>query len=67
MLFECEGEKQGNVIHVGVSVAGNFLLLEGQAPLRSSGINAAHICYMVIFDLIFVSRLKMLLICEKNC
>ena len=58
MLFECEGEKQGNVIHVGVSVAGNFLLLEGQPPLRSSGINAAHICYIVIFDLIFVSRLK---------
>ena len=58
MLFECEGEKQGNVIHVGVSVAGNFLLLEAQAPLRSSGINAAHICYIVIFDFIFVSCLK---------
>ena len=58
MLFECEGEKQGNVIHVGVSVAGNFLLLEAQAPLRSSGINAGHICYIVIFDLIFVSYLK---------
>ena len=58
MLFECEGEKQGNIIHVAVSVAGNFLFLEGQAPLRSSGINAARICYLVIFDLIFVSCLK---------
>ena len=58
MLFECEGEKQGNVIHVGGTVAGNFLLLEAQAPLRSSGIHAAHICYIVIFDLIFVWRLK---------
>ena len=26
MLFVCEVEKQGNVIHVGVSVAGTLLL-----------------------------------------
>ena len=44
MLFVCEVEKQGNIIHVGVSVPGNFLHLEGQAPLRSSGIDAARIC-----------------------
>ena len=31
MLFVCEVENQGNVIHGGVYVAGNFLLLEGQA------------------------------------
>ena len=58
MLFVCEVEKQRNVIHVGVVVAANFLLVEGQAPLRSSGINAARICYLVICDLIFVSCLK---------
>ena len=56
MFFVCEVEKQGNVIHFGASVAGNFiLLLEGQAPLRSSGIDAARIWYLVILDLVFVS------------
>ena len=55
MLFVCEVEKQGNVFHVGVSVAGNFLLLEGQAQMRSSGIDAARIWYLVILDLVFVS------------
>ena len=43
MLFVCEVEKQGNVVYVGVFVAGNFFLVEGQAPLRSSGIDAACI------------------------
>ena len=55
MLFVCEVEKQENVIHVGVFVAGNFFLAEGQAPLRSSGIDAARIWYLVILDLVFVS------------
>ena len=55
MLFVCEVEKQGNVIHVGVFVAGNFFLVEGQAPLRSSGIDAARIWYIVVLDLVFVS------------
>ena len=55
MLFVCEVEKQGNVIHVGVFVAGNFFLVEGQAPLRSSGIDAARIWYIVILDFVFVS------------
>ena len=55
MLFVCEVEKQGNVIHVGVFVAGNVFLVEGQAPLRSSGIDAARIWYLVILDLVFVS------------
>ena len=55
MLFVCEVEKQESVIHVGVFVAGNVFLVEGQAPLRSSGINAARIYYLVICDLIFVS------------
>ena len=55
MLFVCEVGKQGNVIHVGVVVAANFLLVEGQAPLRSSGIDAARIWYLEIFDLVFVS------------
>ena len=55
MLFVCEVEKQGNVIYVGVFVAGNFFLVEGQAPLRSSGIDAARIWYLVILDLVFVS------------
>ena len=55
MLFVCEVEKQGNVIHVGVSVAGNVLLLDGQARLRSSGIDAARIWYLLILDLVFVS------------
>ena len=56
MPFEWEGEKQGNIIHVAVSVAGNFLFLEGQAPLRSSGINAARIWYLVIFDFCLVLK-----------
>ena len=56
MLFVCEVEKQGNIIHFGVSIAGKFLLLlEGQAKLRSSGIDAARIWYLVILDLVFVS------------
>ena len=55
MLFVCEVEKQGNVIHVGVSMAGKFLLLEGQAQLRSSGIDAARIWCLVTLDLVFVS------------
>ena len=56
MLFVCEVEKQRNIIHVGVSVARNFLHLEGQAALRSSGIDAAaRIWYLVILDLVFVS------------
>ena len=59
MLFVCEVwcevEKQENVIHVGVFVVGNFFLVEGQAPLRSSGIDAARIWYLVILDLVFVS------------
>ena len=55
MLFVCEVEMQGNVIHVGVFVAGNVFLVEGQAPLRSSGIDAARIWYLVILDLVFVS------------
>ena len=57
MLFVCEVEKQGNVIHVGVSMARKFLLLEGQAQWRSSGIDAARIWYtfwyIVILDLVF--------------
>ena len=56
MLFVCEVEKQVNIIHVGISVAGNFLHLEGQAPLRSSGIDAARIWYLVIFDFCFVLK-----------
>ena len=55
MLFVCENEKQGNLIHFGVSVALNFLLLEWQARLRSSGIDAALIWYLVILDTVFVS------------
>ena len=55
MFFVCEVEKQRNIIHVGVSVARNFLHLEGQAALRSSGIDAARIWYLVILDLGFVS------------
>ena len=55
MLFVREVEKQENVIHVGVFVAENFFLVEGQAPLRSSGIDAARIWYLVILDLVFVS------------
>ena len=55
MLFVCEDEQQGNVIHVGVFVAENFFLVEGQARLRSSGIDAACIWYLVILDLVFVS------------
>ena len=55
MLFVCEVEKQGNVIHVGVFVAENIFLVEGQALLRSSGIDAARIWYLVILDLVFVS------------
>ena len=55
MLFVCEVEKQVNIIHVGISVAGNFLHLEGQAALRSSGIDTARIWYLVILDLVFVS------------
>ena len=55
MLFVCEVKKQENIIHVGVSVARNFLHLEGQAALRSSGIDAARIWYLVILDLVFVS------------
>ena len=34
----CVAEKQGNIVHAGASVAGNFLL-EEQARLRSSGIS----------------------------
>ena len=52
--FVCEVEKQGNVIHVGVFVAGNVFLVEGQAPLGSSGIDAARIWYLEIVDLVFV-------------
>ena len=55
MLFVCEVEKQRNIIHVGVSVARNFLHLEGQAALRSSGIDAAGIWYLV-FLVWFFSR-----------
>ena len=55
VCFLCEVEKQGNVIHVGVFVAGNVFLMEGQAPLTSSGIDAARILYLVILDLVFVS------------
>ena len=55
MLFVCEVEKQGNVIHVGVFVAGNVFLVEGQAPLRSSGIDAANILYIVFLNLISIS------------
>ena len=55
MLFVCEVEKKGNVIYVGVFVAGNFFLVEGQALLRSSGIDAARIWYIVILDFVFVS------------
>ena len=51
----CEVEKQGNVIHVGVFVAGNVFLVEGQAPLRASGIDTARIWYLVILDFVFVS------------
>ena len=53
-IYVCVAEKQGNVIHAGASVAGNFLL-EEQARLRSSGISAARIWYIVILDLVFVS------------
>ena len=55
MLFVCENEKQEIFIHIGVSMALNFLHLEGQARLRSSGIDAARIWYLVILDLVFVS------------
>ena len=55
MLFVCEVEKQGNVIHVGVFVAENFFLVERQAPLRSSGIDAARVWHLVNLDLVFVS------------
>ena len=67
MLFVCEVEKQGNVIHVGVFVAGNVFLVEGQAPLRSSGIDAARIWYIVILDLV-LSRVNLIeMICENYC
>ena len=67
MLFVCEVEKQGNVIHVGVFVAENFFLVEGQAPLRSSGIDAARIWYLVILDLV-LSRVNLIaMICENYC
>ena len=46
-IYVCVAERQGNVIHAGASVAGNFLL-EEQARLRSSGISAARIWYMCI-------------------
>ena len=55
MLFLCEVEKQGNVIHVGVFLAGNFFLVEGQAPIRSSRIDGARIWCLLILDLVFVS------------
>ena len=55
MLFVCEVEKQRNIIYVGVFVAGNFFLVEGQAPLRSSGIDAARVWCLVILDLVFIS------------
>ena len=67
MLFVCEVEKQRNIIHVGVSVARNFLHLEGQAALRSSGIDAARIWYLVILDLV-LSRVNLIeMICENYC
>ena len=67
MLFVCEVEKQGNVIHVGVSMARKFLLLEGQAQWRSSGIDAARIWYLVILDLA-LSRVNLIeMICENYC
>ena len=47
--------KATKVIHVGVSVAGNFLLRVGQARLRSSGIDAANILYIVFLNLISIS------------
>ena len=55
MLFVCENEKQGIFIHIGVSMALNFLHLEGQARLRSSGIDAANIWHIVILNLISIS------------
>ena len=67
MLFVCEVEKQGNVIHVGVFVAGNGFLVEGQAPLRSSGIDAARIWYLVILDLVLSRVNSIALICENYC
>ena len=67
MLFVCEVEKQGNDIHVHASVAGNFLLLEEQARLRSSGIDAALIWYLIIW-ILFLSRIdRMALVCENYC
>ena len=67
MLFVCENEKQGNLIHFGVSVALNFLHLEGQARLRSSGIDAALIWYLIIW-IWFLSRInRMALVCENYC
>ena len=66
MLFVCEVEKQGNVIHVGVSMARKFLL-EGQAQWRSSGIDAARIWYLVSLDLV-LSRVNLIaMICENYC
>ena len=67
MLFVFEVEQQGNVIHVGVFVAGNVFLVEGQAPLRSSGIDAARIWYLVILDLV-LSRVNLIeMIFENYC
>ena len=65
MLFVCENEKQGIFIHIGVSMALNFLHLEGQARLRSSGIDAALIWYLIIW-IWFLSRIsRMALVCEN--
>ena len=51
--FMCVRPKSKELL--SMSVAGNFLLLEGQVRLRSSGIDAARVWCLVILDLVFIS------------
>ena len=55
VCFLCVKSKSKEMLSMSVSRWQELFFLEGQARLRSSGIDAARIWYMIILDLVFVS------------
>ena len=55
VCFLCVKSKSKEMFSMSVSRWQELCFLEGQARLRSSGIDAARIWYLLILDLVFVS------------